>query len=117
MIDADFRMNIPQDADFPDGITVERDPKETLEYLHPGILSETEKELEELSHRLEMANDGWAIAETENRKLRYVMETAQTMRDDYECYECAPDGRYDKPLHCTEILKDFDDAVKAVNGG
>ncbi len=48
-IDADFKMSIPQDADFPDGITVERDPGETREYVHPGVLSETEKDVARLT--------------------------------------------------------------------
>ena len=44
-IDADFRFSIPQDADFPDDITAERDSGETRIYVHPGIFAETEKEL------------------------------------------------------------------------
>ena len=54
--------------------------------------------------------------EGENRKLRYVMETAQTMRDDYESYSFSDAyAEYVTEVHDPEILKDFDDAIKAVN--
>lgn len=61
-----------------------------------------------------LAND-FKRVESENRKLRYVMETAQTMRDDYESYNLSEDGTYGTELFDPEILKDLDDAIKEVS--
>lgn len=41
-IDANFKFNIPRDADFPDDITIERDPGEERVYLHPCLDVEQE---------------------------------------------------------------------------
>lgn len=44
-IDADFKFNIPVDADFPDSVVIERDSGDTREYIHPDILHATEDSL------------------------------------------------------------------------
>ena len=53
-IDADFWFSIPDDADFPDDVTIERDG-DTETYFHRGIVFETEKDLKAARDALEQA--------------------------------------------------------------
>lgn len=87
-IDANFTKDIPVDADFPDDIKVIRWDEERL-YVHPGILEETERELEELRHLLAEAidtikifhgNQAWDIYyenAPEMLRLRAAVETEE----------------------------------------
>ena len=72
-IDADFRYQIPQDADFPDDITAERDPDETRVYTHPGILSEIENELKAALDGQDQYREQCRILSAENRELKILL--------------------------------------------